>query len=161
MAQNLNLSTLCYLRDGNRTLMLKRNKKQGDVHKGKWNGLGGKFEHGETPEECVIREVLEESGLSIRNPKLRGFITFPKFKDGEDWYVFVFEAFEYSGELIDSAEGELKWIDTALVRELPLWSGDLIFMEWIEQKRFFSAKFVYQNKKLISHSVDFVAEAGV
>jgi 8-oxo-dGTP diphosphatase len=156
MAQNLKLSTLCYLRDGDKTLMLNRNKKQGDVHTGKWNGLGGKFERGESPEECVKREVKEESGLLIHSPKLRGFLTFPQFKDGEDWYVYVFEAYDFEGKLIDSPEGELEWIKTSEVPKLPLWAGDLIFMKWIEQQRFFSAKFVYDNKQLISHSVEFL-----
>ena len=84
-----------------------RNKKVNDIHEGKWNGLGGKFEAGETPEECVIREVHEESGLSIRNPKLCGLLLFPKFK-GNDRYVFVFTASDFSGELIDSPEGRLE-----------------------------------------------------
>ena len=86
-----------------------RNKKVNDIHTGKWNGLGGKFEAGETPEECVVREVLEESGLSIQNAKLYGLLMFPKFK-GNDWYVFVFMANEFNGELIDSPEGRLEWI---------------------------------------------------
>ena len=80
--------------------MVHRNKKVNDIQECKWNGLGGKFEPGETPEECVIREVLEESGLLIRNPKLCGLLMFPKFK-GNDWYVFVFTATEFTGELIE------------------------------------------------------------
>jgi ADP-ribose pyrophosphatase YjhB (NUDIX family) len=79
------------------------NKKANDIHEGKWNGLGGKFEAGETPEKCVIREVYEESGLLIREPKLCGLLVFPRFK-GNDWYVFVFTADDFSGELIDSPE---------------------------------------------------------
>ena len=74
------LATLCYVRHSGRTLMLHRIKKEKDMHEGKWNGLGGKMLDGETPEECVIREVREESGLTIKNPKLRGILTFPKFE---------------------------------------------------------------------------------
>src|SRR3990167_3062501 len=92
------LSTLCYLQNRNKTLMLHRIKKHRDIHEGKWNGLGGKLVPGETPEECVIREVREESGLSIRNPSLRGILTFPAFSEEEDWYVYVFLAYEFSGE---------------------------------------------------------------
>jgi 8-oxo-dGTP diphosphatase len=82
-----------------------RNKKAIDIHQGKWNGLGGKFEPGETLEECVIREVLEESDLTVRNPKYCGWLMFPKFK-GNNWYVFVFTAAELSGELIDSQKAD-------------------------------------------------------
>jgi len=103
------LATLCYIKRDGCTLMVYRNKKVNDIHEGKWNGLGGKFEAGETPEKCVIREILEESGLSIHNPKMRGLLMFPAFK-GNDWYVFVFTANEFSGELIDSPEGRLEWI---------------------------------------------------
>ena len=95
------LATLCYIKRDGYTLMVHRNKKVNDIHKGKWNGLGGKFEAGETPEECVTREVFEESGLSIRDPKLCGLLMLPKFK-GNDWYVFVFTATQFRGQLIDS-----------------------------------------------------------
>ena len=77
----------------NQTLMLHRVKKENDMHEGKWNGLGGKLEAGETPEECVIREVKEESGLNIFNPKLHGFIAFPAFDEIQDWFVFIFSLF--------------------------------------------------------------------
>lgn len=138
-----------------KTLMLNRNKKPGDIHLGKWNGLGGKFEVGETPEQCVIREVKEESGLDITSPRLRGFITFPNFKEDQDWYVFVFTANKYSGELINSAEGELSWIEDSKILELPLWEGDKIFIPWLEQNKFFSACFEYKNKTLAKHNVIF------
>jgi len=120
--------------------LVHRNKKANDIHAGKWNGLGGKFEPEESPEECVIREVYEESGLSIRNPKLCGLLMFPKFK-GNDWYVFVFTAHEFSGELIDSPEGRLEWIPEENVLDLHLWESDPIFMPWIQKGQFFSAKF--------------------
>jgi 8-oxo-dGTP diphosphatase len=153
----MKLATLCYVRDkeNNTTLMLHRVKKENDVHKDKWNGLGGKFELGESPEECVIREIYEESGLKITSPKMKGFITFPLFDGVDDWYVFLFVAEEFTGNLIDSAEGRLKWIPTDKLLELPLWEGDKIFIPWLDGEKFFSAKFTYQNKTLISHTVDF------
>lgn len=151
----MQLSTLCYVRHNARTLMLYRNKKADDVHLGKWNGLGGKFAAGETPEECVIREVFEESGLSVKNPRLHGIMTFPEFRAGEDWYVFIFTASKFEGQLQPSAEGQLEWIDDDRLLTLSLWEGDKIFLEWLRQDRFFSARFVYKNKKLIQHQVTF------
>jgi 8-oxo-dGTP diphosphatase len=151
----MQLATLCYLQQEAKTLMLYRNKKKNDIHAGKWNGLGGKFNSGETPEECVIREVNEESGLVIKNPHLRGIMTFPKFSSGEDWYVFIFTAGEFSGHLSDSSEGQLEWIDDSRLLSLDLWEGDKIFLQWLRQDHFFSAKFVYQNKSLTEHRVIF------
>ena len=118
------LATLCYVRRNRQTLMLHRNKKANDMHEGKWNGLGGKFDPGETPEACAIREIYEESGLIVRNPALQGILTFPAFNDDIDWYAFVFVAREFSGELIESPEGDLAWIDDAALLDLPLWPGD-------------------------------------
>lgn len=151
----MKLATLCYVFNYNKVLMINRNKRKNDMHLGKWNGLGGKFEPGETPEECVIREVYEESGLLIKNPELKGFLTFPAFDDEEDWYVFVFIAREFSGRLKESEEGELEWIDWEKVFSLPLWEGDKYFLEWLRQDGFFSAKFIYKNSRYIAHSVVF------
>jgi 8-oxo-dGTP diphosphatase len=134
--------------------MVHRNKKANDLHEGKWNGLGGKFEAGETPEECVIREVYEESGLAIRDPKLCGLLMFPGFK-GHDWYVFVFTATEFSGELIDSPEGTLQWIPDGQVLSLNLWESDHIFLPWIQAGRFFSSKFAYEGDTMRSYEVVF------
>jgi 8-oxo-dGTP diphosphatase len=134
--------------------MVHRNKKANDIHEGKWNGLGGKLEPGETPEECVIREVLEESGLIIRNPKLCGLLIFPKFK-GNDWYVFVFTATEFSGDLIDSPEGRLEWIPDEKILDLSLWKSDHIFMPWIQEGTFFTAKFEYEGNEMRRHQVVF------
>lgn len=153
----MKLATLCYVRDAKNltTLMLHRVKKENDMHEGKWNGLGGKFEEGETPEECVIREVLEESGLSITNPKLQGFITFPAFDQFEDWYVFVFTADQFTGELIDSPEGNLEWIQNDKLMDLKLWEGDKVFMGWFDSGKVFSAKFEYDKGEYVSHEVIF------
>jgi 8-oxo-dGTP diphosphatase len=151
----MKLATLCYIQKDGKTLMLHRVKKANDMHQGKWNGLGGKMDPGETPEECVIREVREESGLGIRSPKLKGFLTFPGFDGFDDWYVFVFVASEFTGELIDSTEGNLRWIDDREIMGLELWDGDRIFWKWLTGKGFFSAKFVYKKGKLQSHDVSF------
>ena len=123
----MKLATLCYLKVDGKTLMIHRIKKENDMHQGKWNGLGGKLEPGETPEECVIREVREESGLTIVGPLLKGLLTFPKFANDEDWYVFVFVVHEFTGQLIKSNEGVLKWIDDGQLVNLDLWAGDTIF----------------------------------
>ncbi len=131
--------------------MLLRNKKQEDIHAGKWNGLGGKLLPGETPEECVIREVYEESGLMISEPSLRGILTFPEFSYGEDWYVFVFVANQFKGSLTDSEEGQLEWIKNEDLLDLNLWPGDYYFLRALKSGIFFSGKFTYKNKMLIDH----------
>ncbi len=151
----MKLATLCYLRKNNQTLMLHRVKKENDMHEGKWNGLGGKLESGESPEECALREVKEESGLDIRNPQLKGVLTFPAFSKNEDWYVFLFVVTEFSGTLTDSDEGNLEWIDDDKLLDLPLWEGDSIFLKWLDKEPFFSAKFVYKDKKLLDYQVSF------
>ena len=151
----MKLATLCYLRRDHQTLMIHRIKKENDMHQGKWNGLGGKFEPGETPEECAIREIREESGLTAHQPILKGFLTFPGFSNEEDWYAFVFVVQEFEGEIIDSAEGNLAWIDDESLLELNLWEGDLIFIPWLDQQGIFSGKFVYKNNRLVDHDACF------
>jgi len=153
----MKLATLCYIidREKNVTLMLHRIKKENDFHEGKWNGLGGKLEPQETPEECVIREVKEESGLKISSPHLHGLITFPLFDGKDDWYVFLFTADKFNGDLINSNEGHLEWIPNDKLLSLNLWEGDQIFIPWLFGGKFFSAKFIYDNKKLTDYSVNF------
>lgn len=153
----MKLATLCYVidKENKKTLMLHRIKKQIDYHKGKWNGLGGKFEPGESPEECAIREIKEESGLDVISLKLKGFITFPLFDEVDDWYVFIFTIENYSGELINSNEGKLEWIPNEEVTSLNLWDGDKIFIKWLYQEKFFSAKFNYENGNFIDYKVNF------
>lgn len=135
--------------------MIYRNKKKNDYHEGKWNGLGGKFEPGESPEECAIREIQEESGLIIPSVKMKGFITFPMFDGKDDWYVFLFTADDFSGELIDSPEGQLEWIPNEKLTEINLWDGDKIFIPWLFGGKFFSAKFNYLNGKFVDYEVSF------
>lgn len=151
----MKLATLCYVTNENKTLMLYRNKKQNDYHEGKWNGLGGKFEIGETPEECAAREIKEEAGLTVKSLKLKGFITFPLFDGKEDWYVFLFVIDKFDGDIIDSPEGKLEWIDNDKLLELNLWDGDKIFIPWLFQEKFFSAKFNYENGAYKDFSVEF------
>ena len=135
----MKISTLCYIKKNNQTLMLHRIKKKNDIHKNKWNGLGGKLIEGESPEECVKREVLEESGLIIKSPNLHGIITFPKFDEN----------------LIECNEGKLNWVSDDQLLSLNLWEGDKIFIPWLSQEKFFSAKFIYKKKKLADYSVIF------
>ena len=155
----MKLATLCYLKADGKTLMIHRIKKTNDMHQGKWNGLGGKLDPGETPEECAIREVREESGLIIADPQLKGVLTFPKFANNEDWYAFVFVARKFQGHLIDSNEGVLEWIEDGQLLDLELWEGDRIFIPWMEQPGFFSGKFVYQAGQLVEHSAVFYNSA--
>ncbi len=153
----MKLATLCYVMNKNdrTTLMMHRTKKENDYHEGKWNGLGGKFEQGESPEECAIREIKEESGLTVKSPRMHGFITFPNFDGVDDWYVFIFTADEYEGEMIESPEGILEWIPNEKVTMLNLWEGDKIFLEWLYRDKFFSAKFNYEDGVYKDYSVCF------
>ncbi|MBI9071742.1 MAG: 8-oxo-dGTP diphosphatase [Melioribacteraceae bacterium] len=151
----MKLATLCYVHHEGKTLMLYRNKKENDYHEGKWNGLGGKFEDGETPEECAVREVEEESGLTMLNPVMKGHITFPLFDGVDDWYVFVFSTDRFEGSLIDSPEGTLEWIPDDKLSELNLWEGDKHFIPWLFQDKFFSARFDYKNGGFVNYTVKF------
>ena len=151
----MKLATLCYVKQNDKTLMIFRNKKKNDYHEGKYNGLGGKFEPGESPEECAKREILEESGLIAEHLDLKGTITFPLFDGKDDWYVFLFIIDKFSGELIDSPEGRLEWIDNAKLLELPLWDGDKVFLPWLDKPEFFSAKFNYSDGILLDWKVNF------
>ncbi len=149
----MKLATLCYVRDRGKTLMVHRIKKENDIHQGKWNGLGGKLEPGETPEECAAREVFEESGLVVRRMNFKGILTFPGFSNDEDWYAFVFVIDEFVGQLTESPEGTLHWVDDADVPGLNLWEGDRFFLPWLDQPGFFSGKFTYVNNRLVDHSI--------
>ena len=151
----MKLATLCYLRQNGKTLMVHRIKKPDDIHQGKWNGLGGKFEPGETPEECARREIFEESGLRVKKLVLKGLLTFPLFARDEDWYAFVFVATDFEGNLIESPEGLLQWFDDSKLLDLNLWVGDRIFLPWLERPGFFSGKFFYKDEALVDHSAVF------
>ena len=139
--------------------MMHRNSRASDMHFGKWIAPGGKIEPGETPEECVIREVMEETALTVKEPLMRGILTFPAFDGEEDWYVYVFTAEKFSGQLKETcSEGDLFWIEDHDLMKLPLWDGDRIFMKWLDGSRFFSGKFVYSTFGFESYSVVFYGD---
>src|SRR5690606_29104805 len=121
------LGTLVYVRRDGRTLMLRR-PQEGHPQAGKYNGLGGKLEPGESPEECMRREVLEEAGLTVVEAEYKGHITFPAFDGEDDWYVWVYLVTRFEGEPRSGPEGELVWVETAAVADLPLWEGDRHFL---------------------------------
>ena len=146
------LATLAYVRQGGHTLML--HKARG-YQQGKWNGLGGKFLPGESPEACLRREVLEESGLAVEVAQLKGVITFPDFDGIDDWYAFVYVVTGFSGEVRASSEGSLHWIPDAEVASLNLWPGDRVFLPWLEQEAFFSAVFRYERGVFKDYEVVF------
>lgn len=142
-------TTLVYIEKDNKYLMLHRTKKQNDVNKDKWIGVGGKFEKGEAPEECAIREAMEETGLTIK-PAFRGIVTF-LYNDNDAEYMFLFTAKEFSGTLkTDCKEGELKWIEKSKLLDLPLWEGDKIFLRLLEQTdEVFLLTLAYNNDTLL------------
>jgi mutator mutT protein len=148
---------MCYVDDGENYLMLKRNKKENDIHEGLTISVGGKFEPGESPEDCVIREVKEETNLDIIKPKLRGIITFPNFDGEKDWYTYVYTATNYEGTLTeDCNEGDLVWIKKSEIQNIKTWEGDYIFLDWlVKDKPFFSAKFNYKNNEFVDYEVTF------
>ncbi len=142
-------TTLCYLEKDGQYLMLHRVKKQNDLNEGKWVGVGGKFEENESPEECLVREVLEETGLHLTHWHYRGIVTFVSDKwEGEYMHLYTADGFE--GELIDCAEGMLEWIPKERVLSLPMWPGDAVFFRLIDEDApFFSLKLVYQGDDLV------------
>jgi 8-oxo-dGTP diphosphatase len=147
----LKLATLCYLKKDGKTLMLYRNKKSNDMNGGKWIGLGGKLEEGETPEECALREIKEESGYIAKNLILKGILTFPAFDGFECWYVFLYLVTDFEGEILESNEGTLKWIDDEKLMNLEMWEGDKIFLSWLNENGIYSAKFIYKNNQFIDY----------
>ncbi len=136
-------STLCYIEKDNQYLMLHRIVKKNDVNKDKWIGVGGHFEYGESPEDCVLREVKEETGYTLTSFQYRGLVTFV-FADVEMEYMSLFTADEFEGEPITCNEGVLEWVDIEDVWKLNLWEGDKIFFRLLDEKiPFFSLKLVY------------------
>ncbi|MDO4199042.1 MAG: 8-oxo-dGTP diphosphatase [Erysipelotrichaceae bacterium] len=141
------LTTLCYLIKDHKYLMLHRVKKDNDINKDKYIGIGGHLEHGESPDDCIYREIKEETGLDAYNLKLRGLLTF--VIDDYDEYSFLYTGEEFAGELKECDEGELIFIDKDKVKELPIWEGDKIFFELLDKRDdFFSLKLVYVHDEL-------------
>ncbi|MBQ9544281.1 MAG: 8-oxo-dGTP diphosphatase [Clostridia bacterium] len=143
-------STLCYLERGNKYLMLYRNKKRSDPNGGKWIGVGGKLEENESPPDCLIREVREETGLELESYEYRGIVTFVSDK-WETEQMHLFTSRDFSGTLSVCDEGDLEWIEKSRVASLPLWEGDRVFLPLLEsEKKFFSLKLCYEGEKLVN-----------
>ena len=142
-------TTLCYIEREGQYLMLHRVKKKNDVNRDKWVGVGGKFEDKESPEECLLREVREETGLTLTRYAYRGLVTFVSDR-WETEYMHLFTADGFEGELIECSEGNLEWVDKAAVRDLPIWTGDKIFLDLLTREvPFFSLKLSYEGDTLV------------
>lgn len=149
-----NLTTLCYIEKDGKYLMMHRVKKEKDINKDKWVGIGGHFEKSESPEECLLREVYEETSLILTSYILRGHITFVSDVWGTE-YMYLFTADEFTGTIGECSEGELCWIDKKDVYDLPIWEGDKVFFRLLESKEeFFSLKLVYEGDKLVCAKLD-------
>ena len=141
-------TTLGYIEREDAYLMLHRVKKKNDLNHDKWVGIGGKFEDGESPEECMCREALEETGLTLHDPTLRGIVTFVS-NEWDNEYMFLYTCTHFSGELTECKEGNLEWVSKDKVCQLPIWEGDKIFLKLLEDNApFFSLKLVYEGDKL-------------
>ena len=142
-------STLCYLERGDEYLMLHRVKKKDDMNHDKWIGVGGKFEDKESPEDCILRECFEETGLTLTDYRYRGLVTFVSDLYPTE-YMHLFTATEWSGTPHPCDEGELAWIKKADLLSLPLWEGDKIFLRLLEaDSPFFSLKLKYEGESLV------------
>lgn len=141
-------TTLCYVLQGDRVLMLHRTKKEKDINKDKWIGIGGKFLNRESPDECLLREAYEETGLTLTRWQCRGVVTF--LSDVEDEYMYLFTADGFEGDLKECDEGDLQWVSREFLNTLPKWEGDEIFLKLLwENAPFFLLKLRYQGDKLL------------
>ena len=150
----MKMTTLCYIEQEGKYLMLHRVKKHHDINAGKWIGVGGHVENGETPEECLLREVKEETGLVLTAYRLRGLVTF--LSDAcEPELMCVVTADAFDGEMIECDEGELAWVEKSEVLALPTWEGDRVFLERLlsGDERFFSIKLRYEGDKLVEKKI--------
>ena len=147
-------TTLCHLEKDGCYLMLHRIKKEHDENRDKWVGIGGKFEEGESPEDCALREVREETGLIMRSWSYRGIVTFVSDLWGTE-YMHLFHCADFSGTLRPCDEGELEWVDKQRLLSLPIWEGDRIFLRLLDSDRpFFSLKLRYEGEHLIEAVLD-------
>lgn len=148
------LSTLCYIEKDGCWLMLHRTKKKNDINHDKWLGIGGKFEEGESPEECLLREVREETGLTLTDYRFRGLVTFVS-DEAPTEYMHLFTAAGFTGTLRECDEGTLEWVPIGEVGRLPLWQGDRLFLSLLWQEGpFFSLKLEYRGDRLVGASRD-------
>ena len=146
----MKLTTLCYIEKDDKYLMIHRVKKKHDVNKDKWIGIGGKFERGESPEDCILRETKEETGLTLTSYRLRGVLTFVYNDDDDEMeYIFLYTADDFTGELADCNEGTLEWVPKEQIDSLNLWEGDKIFLKLLQENApFFSLKLAYKGDQL-------------
>ena len=149
-------TTLCYIEQDGKYLLIHRVKKVNDMNKDKWLGVGGKFEETETPFDCARREISEETGLVADTLNYRGLVTFVSNEYGTE-YMHLFHTDKFSGALKDDCdEGVLEWVDKHAVLDLPLWEGDKIFLDLLNKEvPFFSLKLVYEGSKLVSHTLEY------
>ena len=146
----MNFTTLCYIEKGNKYLMLHRISKKKDGNKDKWIGVGGHFEKGESPEECLLREVKEETGLELTSYQFRGIVTFIS-DEWPDEYMCLYTADKYTGDIGNCDEGELVWVEKEKIMDLNIWEGDKIFLKLLmENQPFFSLKLEYKGDKLVN-----------
>ena len=146
-------TTLCYIEKDEKYLMLHRVKKVKDENHDKWIGVGGKFEAGESPEDCLLREVKEETGLTLTDYKYRGLVTFVSNEWGTE-YMHLFTATGFEGEMLTCDEGELVWVPKAEIEQLDIWEGDKIFFRLlVESNKFFSLKLEYEGDTLVNSEV--------
>lgn len=147
-------STLCYIVKDGKVLMLHRVKKKNDINHDKWIGIGGKFEPEEAPEECILREAKEETGLTLTSWQCRGVVTFLQ-EGGEGEYMYLFTADDFTGELIECDEGDLQWVSLEFLDALPKWEGDQIFLDLLWQNApFFLLTLRYQGDRLVEAVLD-------
>ena len=145
-------STLCYIEKDGKYLMLHRTVKENDVNKDKWVGVGGHFEYGESPEDCLLREVKEETGYTLTSWKYRGIVTFVYGEDTVE-YMSLYTADRFSGDPIPCDEGELEWVEKDRLYDLELWEGDKIFFRLLDQgQEFFSLKLVYDTEDVLKYA---------
>lgn len=146
--QKPQLTTLCYIEKNNSYLMLHRITKKNDINHDKWIGVGGHFEFHESPEDCLLREVKEETGLTLDSFRFRGIVTFLSDNEPAE-YMCLYTSDDFNGNLIDCDEGKLEWVPFEKIESLELWEGDKIFLQLLKENApFFSLKLVYQNGAL-------------
>lgn len=147
MMQN---TSLIYIEENEKYLMLHRTKKENDYNHDKWIGIGGKFEEGESPEECITREVKEETGLTLTNLEYRGIVTFVSDNNYTE-FMHIFWSNSFTGNLISCDEGDLEWVEKSKMNQLPHWKGDEIFLNLLDLRvPFFSLKLVYEKGILLN-----------